>query len=260
MYSFNIILTELCNANCTHCYMSNSIKNKKRTMTKEQIDIIIDKMPKNTRTVVFSGGEVLLKKELLYYAIKKTRAKLKNTIIGIESNGIILYKNDKKGYELISNLSNFGVNFIRFSDDPFHEQGGVDLVKTRNLKKYQTDNLEIKFLVQNTAVKLGNAKNIDDKFISKNDCMNKNDSACNPYLFLDVSGNVFTCAWKCVPSVGNLVTDSFDDILSNMNTDFMKLILSGKIEEAYGNTTSNYDFTSKHGQCALCIEKQGGCL
>lgn len=260
MYSFNIILTEVCNANCTHCYMANSIKNKKRTMTKEQIDTIVDKIPQNTKTIVFTGGEVFLKKDLLYYAIEKVKSKLERVIIGIESNGIILYKDEKKGYEIIRKLSEIGVNYIRFSDDPFHEQGGIDLTKVRKLKKYQTKNLKIKFLVQNTAVKLGNAKNIENKFISKSNCMNKNDTIDNPYLFLDVLGNIFTCAWKCVPSIGNMITDSWDDILNNLNTEFMKLILSGKIEEAYGSTPNNYLFTSKYGQCALCIKKHGGIL
>lgn len=260
MFSFNIILTELCNANCTHCYMSNSIKMKKRTMTKSEVNTIIDKMPRNTKTIVFTGGEVLLKLDLLYYSIAKAKSKFSKANIGIESNGIVLYKNEAMAKKIIDKLSDLGVNFIRFSDDPFHASGGVDLEKVRMLKKYQASGLEIKYLVQNSAVKLGNAEALDQKYISKNNCMNTNDSSNNPYLFLDVNGNVFPCAWKCVKNVGNLINDSWNEICDNLNTDFIKLILLGKIEEAYGGFNSNYKFTSKYGQCALCIKRHGGTL
>ena len=43
MYKFNIILTELCNANCSHCYMSSNNKKNKKTMSFADINKIIDK-------------------------------------------------------------------------------------------------------------------------------------------------------------------------------------------------------------------------
>ena len=90
MYSFNIILTEICNARCSHCYMASN--DSKKTLTKEEIKAIIDIMPNNTKSVVLTGGEIFLVWDLLIYTIKQLRYKFPNIIIGLESNGITLYK------------------------------------------------------------------------------------------------------------------------------------------------------------------------
>lgn len=73
MYRFNIILTELCNANCSHCYMNLNSKKNKNTMSFDEIDIIIDKIPYNTSSVTLTGGEIFLVKDLLFHTIKKIK-------------------------------------------------------------------------------------------------------------------------------------------------------------------------------------------
>lgn len=261
MYSFNIILTEICNANCSHCYMANSKKNK--TMAKESIKTIIDKMPKNTQRVIFTGGEVFLKEEILLYSIDLIKQKFKNIVIGIESNGIIFYKNIINAKAKFKYLKNMGVSFIRFSDDPFHEMGGVDLKKVRGLEKIGKEaKLEIKYLVQSKALPIGKAESLEEKYKDIKNCMNKNESVENPYLFLDVDGNVFVCPWKCMPPIGNMFNDSWEEIENNLKLDFNKLILVGKIEEAINlleeNESlkkNNIDYSKKNGQCMLCIKK-----
>ena len=127
MYRFNIILTECCNASCTHCYMGYDKKNI--SMSKNDIDTIICEIKYNTESVVLTGGEIFLKKELLFYTIKKIKEQNPNIIVKLESNGIYFYKDFSQVEDKLIELKNLGVESIRFSLDPFHESGGIDLEK-----------------------------------------------------------------------------------------------------------------------------------
>ena len=125
--------------------MSSDNFNNKRTMKENEIDSIVEKMPSNTKTVVVTGGEIFLVRKILKYAIKKVKNKNPNVEIGLESNGIYLYNDiDNAKRELIE-LKNIGVNFIRFSDDLFHKQGGIDLHKVRSLKLFPCFWIKITF-------------------------------------------------------------------------------------------------------------------
>lgn len=251
---FNIILTEHCNANCSHCYMDN--KNK-TTLTREQIDKIIDKISRNTKSVTLTGGEVFICRDLLYYMIKKIHESVPDIKIEIESNGIYLYNLDNPVYEL-KKLKQLGVTSIRFSDDPFHEIGGINLKKVRDLKKLESDSTPIiKYLCQTKAVAIGKAENLNLKQILKANCMNKLSTKNEPYYFLDIDGNVYLCPWKCSLSVGNIFSDALVEIEENIKSEINKYILIGNIEEAISFYT-NIDLeiinkeAKENGQCYLC--------
>lgn len=263
MYRFNIILTELCNVNCSHCYMNLNNKKNKNTMSFDEIDIIIDKIPYNTSSITLTGGEIFLVKDLLFHTIKKIKDKNPKIKIELESNGIYFYKSSSP-YDILVELKKIGVDYIRFSDDPFHEQGGVDLEKVRELKKYESNNTPIiKFLIQDKVLKIGKATNLEDKYIEKRNCMNNSKTVSSPYLFLDVKGNVSICTWKCIPPLGNLISDTFEEIEKKLEDDFFGLILQGNIEEAIA-CKEKKDIrvlkkeSIKNGQCYLCIKGYGG--
>lgn len=262
MYHFNIMLTELCNANCSHCYMSSIIKGKRRTLTFDQIDIIISKLPDNTSYVTLTGGEVFLVNDLLKYTISSIKKRNCNIKIELESNGIYVYECDT--LRKLRYLKQLGVDSIRFSLDPFHKDGGVDLDKVKSLIKYQSDDTpEIKYLIQEKALALGKATALDSGKLTQKDCMNSEKSEFEPYLFLDISGNVYTCAWKCIPPVGNLLVDKFEDIQKNMSELFNKMLLTGKIEAAIAikknvDVNTLKQLSKKYGQCYLCIKKYWG--
>ena len=263
MYRFNIILTELCNANCSHCYMNLNSKKNKNTMSFDEIDIIIDKIPYNTSSITLTGGEIFLVKDLLFYTIKKIKEKNPKIKIELESNGIYIYKSTSP-YDILVELKKIGVDYIRFSDDPFHEQGGVDLEKVREIKKYESNNTPIiKFLIQDKVLKIGKAAGLEDKYIAKRNCMNNSKTVSNPYLFLDVKGNVSICTWKCIPSLGNLISDTFEEIEKKLEDDFFGLILRGNVEEAIAYKEKKdirilKKQSIKNGQCYLCIKRYGG--
>ena len=258
MFSFNLILTERCNAVCTHCYMSSAEKCEKRTMTQSELLEIVNKFPEDTKTVVFTGGEVYLVRDLLYFAIKAVHEKNPNIEIGVETNGIWLYNNPDKVQAEFEELKSAGVSFVRFSDDVFHEQGGVNLEKVRALKVFESEKTpKIKYLVQTNAFGIGRAESLPEELKGKNNCMNTENSLKNPYLFLDVDGKVFSCAWKCSPSLGNMLTDSFERIVEATNEKINNLILQGKIEQAVCESSEMTEaecvkFVENEGQCMLC--------
>lgn len=260
MFSFNIILTEICNAKCSHCYMASN--NSKKTMSKESIKEIISKMPDNTKSVVLTGGEIFLVWDLLIYTVTQLRIKFPDIIVGLESNGIVLYKGIEAAKEKLKYLKQCGATFIRFSDDPFHETGGVDLKRVRKLKKLEKEvGLQIKYLVQTKALAIGNGATLDEKYIEKKNCMNTPATVENPYLFLDVEGNTFICTWKCVPPIGNMIKDSWKEIIDHLKYDFSELVLSGQIEKAINFMENdekikqqNIEYSKQHGQCMLCYK------
>lgn len=259
MYKFNIIITELCNANCSHCYMSSDSQSLRKTMTKEQIGKIIDNLPNSTDIVVLTGGEVFLVKDLLYFAIDLIKNKNPNIMIGVESNGKYFYiKNNP--YEELIKLKDHGVDFIRFSDDIFHKDGGIDLTKVLELKKYENNKTpKIKFLKQDTAVPIGEAEKLPDKYKAKSNCMNNIDTEINPYIFVDVNGDANLCTWKCIPSIGNMMNNDFSTIENALKDTFNNYILKGDIENAIAYRTGKdiEEITKEslaNGQCSLCIK------
>lgn len=251
-YCFNIMLTEKCNARCTHCYMGECLKPK--NLTKQQLDKIVEKLPKETEKIVLTGGEIFIEKELLMYTIDIIKEKLSNTEIELESNGIYFYNDDTE--KKLKELNN-KINAIRFSDDPFHEEGGVNLEKVRQLREYEKLlNYKIKYLVQDKALAVGRATNLVKTLQAHSNCMNSEKTLRRPYFFLDIYGNVYLCPWKITPAIGNIFSDPINSIINKLEEPFNKKVLVGKIEEAFSlkNKKINIytEFTKENGQCALC--------
>jgi len=256
MYNFNIILTTLCNANCSHCYMKTN--ENARTLSFEQIDMLINKLPINTKTIVLTGGEIFLVLEELNYILNKINNKFDKVRIGLESNGIYLYTHNT--LEILMQLKKMNVDFIRFSDDYFHENAGINLFEVRNIKKLESNNTPlIKYLVQDKALSLGNAEQLTEEEKSRPYCMNNLNSEKNPYIFMNIDGDAYLCAWKSGPKIGNFFTDDFTTIEKNMKNPVSNYILTGNILDAMAKF-GNYDkeFLKKQiendGECNVCIK------
>ncbi len=254
MYRFNIILTEICNANCTHCYMGN--KKSTKSMTKKDIDIIINKIKETTESIVLTGGEIFLKKDLLFYTIKKIKEANPSIIIKLESNGSYFYKDMNSAQQKLEELSSMGVESIRFSLDPFHESGGIDLNKVKGLKELESSHTpNINFLIQDKALAIGKASSLAKEYTEKRNCMNNKNTINNPYFFVDVEGNIYICTWKCLPPIGNIIKEDLPTIVSRLDIKFNNLILQGKVLEAINlidNNPSNKTYVNKYGECMLC--------
>lgn len=236
-YSFNIILTELCNLHCTHCYMNASDDpTKMRTLSASDLQKIIENLPENTEEIILTGGEVYLQKELLYNAIKLLRKRfssLNNVKVMIETNGTLFYENDDEIISELSRLSNMGVNSIRLSDDVFHKEGGIDPLKVRHVSdiaKVKKLNIDIKYLILDKVLPIGRGASISAEYKDKMNCMNSIKSRKFPHIFLDINGNAYLCAWKCIPAIGNLITENWKYIEKNLDESILQQsILSGEI-------------------------------
>ena len=256
MYSFNIILTNRCNAHCSHCYMKTNDNSK--TLLHDQIDMLIDKLPINTKTIVITGGEIFSAKEELEYFLKRINSKFDRIQIGLESNGIYLYTHD--ALKILKQLKDLNVDYIRFSDDPFHESGGVDLKKVRELKKLEsTETPRIKYLVQTKALSIGRAEQLKDTEKSKPSCMNNSNSEKNPYIFMDITGDMYLCAWKSGKKVGNIFSDCFIEIEKNLKEKVNYCILTGNIADAIlafknGDEEEIKRNIDINGECNECIK------
>ncbi len=256
LYSFNIILTNLCNAHCPHCYMKTNENPK--ILSFDQIDLLVEKLPINTKTIVITGGEIFLAKNVLEYFLNKINNKFNKIQIGLESNGIYIYTHD--ALKILKYLKKLNVDFIRFSDDHFHEEGGVDLYKVRKLKEIESiDTPKIKYLVQTKALSIGRAKQLKEDEKSKPCCMNTSDSVQRPYIFMDITGNMYLCAWKSGKKVGNIFTDSFLEIENNLKDKVNECILTGNILDAINIFTNESKDSIKKdidiiGECNACIK------
>ena len=256
MYSFNIILTNLCNAHCSHCYMKTNENPK--TLSFGEIDLLVDKLPINTKTIVITGGEIFTASSELEYFLNKIINKFNKIQVGLESNGIYLYTHDT--LEILKHLKKLNVDFIRFSDDPFHETGGVDLCKVRKLKEFESnDTPEIKYLVQTKALSIGKAEQLREEEKSRPCCMNTKDSEKSPYIFMDITGDMYLCAWKSGKIVGNIFDDSFPKIEENLKEVVNHCILTGNILDAISiYTNSGREDVKKSidaiGECNACIK------
>ena len=64
--SIHFYLTNACNLRCPHCYMFSDVK-KENELTTEEICLFLEKYKENNgHKVVFSGGEISLRKDLFY--------------------------------------------------------------------------------------------------------------------------------------------------------------------------------------------------
>ena len=264
-YRISIMLTEACNLRCSHCYMSANAKGK--TLSLEEIDNLIGNLPNNCLRISITGGEPYMCREKLYYILDKIKDKFyqQSPEVRVETNGTFFYYDDNSIIKEVQKLIELGVSTLRLSDDEFHEQGGLDIKKLRNIEKVVKDNnlnIVVSTLFQDKAVSFGRAKELKTNKIDKKTCLNRKESLIIPYFYTTIDGDVSTCAWKCAPSLGNCFKDTWDEIVKNINCPIQEAILNSDIETV-AKIVSNGDNNKFHhlkgiiktkGQCMACKE------
>ena len=86
-------LTHGCNLRCKHCYVSAGIPFENEMSAAETLGLVKEFAELGGEHLIITGGEPLLRKELLYHVIEKAKASgIKK--INIESNGILITKKD----------------------------------------------------------------------------------------------------------------------------------------------------------------------
>lgn len=101
--SFIFNLTDACNLQCKYCFASSS-RNNSNFMSKEVIMRAIDELsnvPHKQVRVEFQGGEPLLAKKKLFFAVEYAQDKLKEKSVkfGVETNGTLIDREYIKLFE-----------------------------------------------------------------------------------------------------------------------------------------------------------------
>jgi AdoMet-dependent heme synthase len=109
-----ISLTERCQCSCIHCYAIDDLKalNKdleQNELSTEQVTDLVDDIEKiGASEIIYTGGEPLLRKDILKLV---SYTHQKGLVVRIITNGILLDEN------LVKNLKNAGLNWCSISID-----------------------------------------------------------------------------------------------------------------------------------------------
>ena len=227
-YKFNISITEECNLRCPHCYT----RNKEGSLTRREVDTIIGNLEDGLTRVKIEGGEPYSERELFYYTIQQFKKRFPNAEIRMNSNGVAFYKDRGTIIQEADKLYSLGVNKLRISLDKFHEDGGADLEKVSSIQRVLEEikhPLEVKYMSLTQALAIGNAEDLPEEQKEKRNCMNHSECLDNPYFFTDIKGNLYTCCWRIIPSLGNILKSRLKDLYNNMNA-IQRKLLSGDVK------------------------------
>src|SRR3989338_1984728 len=89
--------TDRCNADCPYCYVPVRTRKHGRSMTEEELNLILTKIKKYFRknkkrpVIIFHASEPLLVKEIIFKAIDKFK---EHFYFGIQTNGLLLEEED----------------------------------------------------------------------------------------------------------------------------------------------------------------------
>jgi organic radical activating enzyme len=255
-YKFNISITEKCNLRCPHCYT----RNKHGSLTNREVETIIGNLEEGLTRVKIEGGEPYSERELFYFTIQQFRKRFPEAEIRVNSNGVVFSKNRDMIIQEADKLYSLGVRKLRISLDRFHEEGGADLENVASILpilKEIKHPLEIKYMSLSQALAIGTAEDLPEEQKERRNCMNNPGCLENPYFFTDIKGNLYTCCWRLVPPLGNLLQSRLSDLYANMNEMQIKL-LSGNVR-FLARDSHLLKVAEDLGECMLCKEVFRGC-
>ncbi len=250
-YKFNISITERCNLRCPHCYT----RNKQGSLTFSDVDIILENLEGRLSRVKIEGGEPYCERELFYYTIKKFREKFPKAEIRVNSNGVAFYKDRDTIIKEADVLYSLGVKRLRISLDEFHRDGGADLEKVSSIQstlKEIEHPLEVRYMSLTQALAVGNAEDLLEEQKEKRNCMNHPKCLDNPYFFTDIKGNLYTCCWRLIPPIGNILRSKLKELYESMD-EMQKKLLSGDVKFLATNSHL-LEILNEWGECMLCKE------
>jgi hypothetical protein len=224
-------------------------------LTYDKIDIIIGNLEDNLSRVKIEGGEPYSERELFYYTIKKFRQRFPEAEIRANSNGIAFYKNRDTITKEADKLYSLGVKRLRISLDKFHKDGGADIEKVASILPILEEikhPLDVKYMSLTQALAIGTAEDLPEEQKERRNCMNHPGCLDNPYFFTDIKGNLYTCCWRLIPPIGNILKSKLKDLYKNMDEIQTKL-LSGNVRFL----ATNYyllNVVNNLGECMLCKE------
>ena len=255
-YKFNISITEKCNLRCPHCYT----RNKQGSLTAREVDAIIGNLEDGLTRVKIEGGEPYSKRELFYYTIQQFRQRFPEAEIRANSNGVAFYNDRDTIIREADKLYALGVRRLRISLDKFHEDGGADIERVSSIKPILekiSHPLDVKYMSLTQALAIGTAEDLPKEQQERRDCMNHSGCLDNPYFFTDIKGKLYTCCWRLIPPIGNLLKSRLGELYDNMN-EMQKRLISGDVKFLATNSRL-LKVSDDFGECMLCKEVFRNC-
>lgn len=111
-------LTDRCNADCSYCYIPHQIRKSGAELNRDKLEFILNSIIRHFTSegrakplVIFHAAEPLLKKDLLFWAIRNFSGKM---VFGIQTNAILLEREDVEF--LIKYKVNVGISLDSFDE------------------------------------------------------------------------------------------------------------------------------------------------
>lgn len=252
-YSLDMNITDLCNIQCSHCYM----KKRDLFLTFQHAKIILDKLPQSLKRIVLSGGEPFLNYDVMYQIVDYARKRFGNTVkIRISSNGKFFYETDDEIIAELRHMESSSINQILLSNDKYHIDAGIKLERLIRIGELATENnlkIKVKYLNIGNEAPVGESKERDENKIEKKKCLNRPENVFSPYLFTKTDGNVYVCAFRSLESLGNLFYDDWNIIANNIQKQYAYLC-GNVMPEIIRKDSSNKNCENflKYGECYLC--------
>ncbi|MTW86677.1 radical SAM protein [Virgibacillus dakarensis] len=268
-------ITQRCNLKCSYCYNMENL-NKPDKLTTNDIKSIINQLKSlSVQTIIFTGGEVLLRRDIVELC---EHVKLNNMKCQVLSNGVLLHKRK----ELLKFVDKFIISL-----DTMHEENnlrtGLNIPRLLDNLRNIPDQYKSKFIVRSVVSKTGESdwkevanyvenhvgmkhlvtpfipnSHEDIKYMADLDSLPTNDDDCN------LSGNVCGASYQIVGIDSNgdiypcqcLIKDKL--LIANiMENEWLSKLKSSSVTTGFQNRTV-LDIEG----CATCEVKYlcgGGC-
>lgn len=266
-----ILLTEKCNYQCNHCYLSCHPQGK--SLSFEYAKKIVDNFPENITVIWLSGGEPFVEKQLLYDTLGYLSSRhfpVMEKLICVRTNGF-WGRDEVVAQRIINELLDLNLEFtvrLMMSYDVFHKEQGLKweyLTRIqRMVNEISTKNEKLKVDLPTSmttlACPIGRAisKVPKKQWWKETECVNHVNLKPDYYdLIVDFNGQVHGCCRQLPPVLGNAVNKPMAKILGDARSNriFQLLEEKGIKEVASFLGWSKKDIERKvkeGGECWLC--------
>lgn len=245
-------LTQNCNLSCSYCYNIKNLNcDRKELTTDEWINKIKEFILIGVKEIVFTGGEVLLRKDLVDILESLRKYNVKTIIL---TNGTLLdtsrgkkvldlvdkvivsldsinhdmndkYRVNSIKYNILETLSN-----LRLYSDKISVRAVVgyhNFHDVSKLKEYVVNELGMKFikskLLPNNIREIGSFCPDFSNFYDKDEIGNISKcGACKQIFAIDSNGDFYPCQTMIRPEmkIGNIISDNLKDLVVNADDKF----------------------------------------
>lgn len=222
-------ITNNCNIKCKHCCYNCGPG--KETMSKENIEKVVDHLPKNIKDLEITGGEVFTIKPTLYHTLSYLQSKkFQDLNVIVQTNGFWVTDEDST-YEVLKELYDLGVKKINFtSDDEYHIEQGINTEKLKYhketpirlaLKKLKKEERKVFSLPIKIGLRgakriypFGRGKSFPKEKLRKTSwCLAESIlRKGKEHITIDPAGQVYPCCFGVTPSLGCAINTPLEEL------------------------------------------------